>query len=174
MSEIYKRGEIYNTDFGVGLGSEQMGIRPALIVQNNTGNFYSPTIIVAAITSSRHDKASLPTHYNVGTDTGLEVPSIILLEQLRTVSKERLGDYIGELSSRDMKRLIYPLSVSLGMIRFQKKNMVLTLCKKCAENFRQAHYVLCPVGDHRYKETCMRCNYYMGYDYEIIPPVDAK
>lgn len=174
MSKIYKRGEIYNTDFGVGLGSEQMGVRPALIVQNNAGNFYSPTIIVAAITSQKQNKTVLPTHYVVGTDTGLNVPSIILLEQLRTVSKERLGDYIGELSPHDMKRLVYPLSVSLGMIRYQRKNLVLTLCKKCAENFRQAQYVLYPVGDHRYKETCMRCNYYMGYDYEIIPPVDSK
>lgn len=174
MSDIYKRGEIYNTNFGEGLGSEQMGVRPALIVQNNAGNFYSPTIIVAAITSQRHSKTVLPTHYNVGTDTGLEVPSIILLEQLRTVSKERLGDYIGELSPRDMKRLIYPLSVSLGLIRYQKKNLVLTLCKKCAENFRLAHYTLIPVGERRFKETCMRCNYHTGYDYELIPPLDSE
>lgn len=174
MSEIYKRGEIYSTDFGDGLGSEQMGLRPALIIQNNAGNFYSPTLIVAAITTQRHNKPALPTHYFVGTDTGLDAPSIVLLEQLRTVSKERLHSYIGELSSRDMKRIVYPLAVSLGMLRYQRKNLVLTLCKKCTENFRLAHYVLYPVGERRTKETCVRCNYYMGYDYEIIPPVEDK
>ena len=91
MKEI-KRGEIYSADFGAGFGSEQGGIRPILILQNNTGNKHSPTTIVAAITS-RKTKTTLPTHVTV-TANGLKTESTVLLEQIRTIDKARLGEYI--------------------------------------------------------------------------------
>ena len=91
MKEI-KRGEIYAADFGAGFGSEQGGVRPVLILQNNTGNKYSPTTIVAAITG-RKTKAALPTHVAIMT-SGLKIESTVLLEQIRTIDKARLGEYI--------------------------------------------------------------------------------
>ena len=110
----------------------------------------------------------VPTHFYIGKETGLDVPSLILLEQIRTISKERLCYLVGELSSRDLKRITYPLALSLGLIQEKKENLVLTLCKKCASDYRQAHYKLLPRKHQSTKETCMCCNYRMGYDYEII------
>ena len=97
MKEI-KRGEIYSADFGAGFGSEQGGVRPVLILQNNTGNKYSPTTIVAAITSKK-TKTALPTHVTV-TANGLKTESTVLLEQIRTIDKARLGEYIGRVQTQ--------------------------------------------------------------------------
>ena len=91
MKEI-KRGEIYAVDFGTGFGSEQGGTRPSLILQNDIGNRHSPTTIVAAITG-RKTKAALPTHVAIMT-SGLKTESTVLLEQIRTIDKARLGEYI--------------------------------------------------------------------------------
>ena len=91
MKEI-KRGEIYAVDFGAGFGSEQGGIRPSLILQNDIGNKHSPTTIVAAITG-RKTKAALPTHVKIMAK-GLKTESTVLLEQIRTIDKARLGEYI--------------------------------------------------------------------------------
>ena len=90
-----KRGEIYYADLSPVVGSEQGGIRPVLIIQNDVGNRYSPTVIAAAITSQR-DKTKLPTHISVeATDCGLAKDSIILLEQVRTIDKKRLKEKMG-------------------------------------------------------------------------------
>ena len=99
MKEI-KRGEIYAVDFGAGFGSEQGGIRPSLILQNDIGNRHSPTTIVAAITG-RKTKAALPTHVKIMAK-GLKTESTVLLEQIRTIDKARLGEYIGRLDSKTL------------------------------------------------------------------------
>ena len=112
MKEI-KRGEIYSADFGAGFGSEQGGVRPVLILQNNTGNKYSPTTIVAAITS-RKTKTALPTHVTV-TANGLKTESTVLLEQIRTIDKARLGEYIGRLDSKTLAAVDRAIVVSLGI-----------------------------------------------------------
>lgn len=112
MKEI-KRGEIYSADFGAGFGSEQGGIRPVLILQNNTGNKHSPTTIVAAITS-RKTKTALPTHVTV-TANGLKTESTVLLEQIRTIDKARLGEYIGKLDSKTLAAVDRAIVVSLGI-----------------------------------------------------------
>ena len=91
MNRTYLRGDMYYADLGRGIGSEQEGYRPVLILQNNTGNKYSPTVIVAAISSKVDAKAKLPTHYLLQAENGLELPSLVLLEQLRTIDKKRLG-----------------------------------------------------------------------------------
>lgn len=112
---IVKRGDIYYADLSPVVGSEQGGVRPVLIVQNDMGNRYSPTVIAAAITS-RKDKAALPTHIRVNADeSGLERDSIILLEQVRTLDKQRLRSHMGTLSDADMQRVDNALSVSFGL-----------------------------------------------------------
>mgnify|MGYP004619295087 FL=1 len=112
MKEI-KRGEIYAVDFGTGFGSEQGGTRPSLILQNDIGNKHSPTTIVAAITG-RKTKAALPTHVAIMT-SGLKTESTVLLEQIRTIDKARLGEYIGRLDSKTLAAVDRAIVVSLGI-----------------------------------------------------------
>ena len=100
MNHTYLRGDMYYADLGRGIGSEQEGYRPVVIIQNNVGNKHSPTVIIASITSKTGVKAKLPTHYYIDAEDGLELPSIVLLEQLRTVDKRRLGNFIGHLSEK--------------------------------------------------------------------------
>ena len=110
-----KRGELYYADLSPVVGSEQGGIRPVLIVQNDVGNKHSPTVIAAAITSQR-DKNHLPTHIAVQADKcGLAKDSIVLLEQIRTIDKRRLKDKMGELDLNSMTKVDTALSISFGL-----------------------------------------------------------
>ena len=110
-----KRGEIYYADLSPVVGSEQGGIRPVLIVQNDVGNRHSPTVIAAAITSQR-DKSRLPTHIEVSADTcGLSKDSVVLLEQIRTIDKKRLKDRMGELDNTSLNRVNTAVSISFGL-----------------------------------------------------------
>ena len=112
---IIKRGEIYYADLSPVVGSEQGGIRPVLIVQNDVGNRYSPTVIAAAITSQR-DKTELPTHIKLDASfSGLAKDSIVLLEQVRTIDKQRLKEKMGTLDNRSMNMVDRALYVSLGL-----------------------------------------------------------
>ncbi len=111
-----KRGDIYYADLSPVIGSEQGGMRPVLIVQNDVGNKYSPTVIAAAITSRRF-KTNLPTHIQVDAQNcGLSKDSIVLLEQVRTLDKKRLKERMGNLDETDMSRVNRALSVSLGIL----------------------------------------------------------
>ncbi len=111
-----KRGDIYYADLSPVVGSEQGGVRPVLIVQNNVGNKYSPTVIAAAITSQKF-KTNLPTHISVNAnDCGLSKDSIVLLEQIRTLDKQRLKERMGNLPENDMDRIDKALSVSFGLL----------------------------------------------------------
>ncbi|MBQ2798314.1 MAG: type II toxin-antitoxin system PemK/MazF family toxin [Ruminiclostridium sp.] len=110
-----KRGEIYYADLSPVVGSEQGGMRPVLIVQNDVGNRHSPTVIAAAITSQR-DKSKLPTHISITAgECGLQKDSIVLLEQVRTLDKQRLKERMGELDVSSMTRVDNALSVSFGL-----------------------------------------------------------
>ncbi len=110
-----RRGDIYYADLSPVVGSEQGGVRPVLIVQNDLGNRYSPTVIAAAITS-RKTKADLPTHIRVNAgDSGLQQDSIVLLEQVRTLDKTRLREHMGTLDPGDMRRVNRALGVSFGL-----------------------------------------------------------
>ena len=110
-----KRGDIYYADLSPVVGSEQGGVRPVLIVQNDVGNKYSPTVIAAAITSQR-DKTKLPTHIKVDADeSGLAKDSIVLLEQIRTIDKQRLKERMGRLDNGSMNMVDRALSVSFGL-----------------------------------------------------------
>ncbi len=110
-----KRGDIFYADLSPVVGSEQGGVRPVLIVQNDVGNRYSPTVIAAAITSQRF-KTRLPTHISVNADScGLSKDSVVLLEQIRTLDKQRLRERMGNLQDSDMNRIDTALSVSMGL-----------------------------------------------------------
>ncbi len=110
-----KRGEIYYADLSPVVGSEQGGIRPVLIVQNDVGNRFSPTVIAAAITSQR-EKAKLPTHIEIASvGCGLAKDSVVLLEQIRTIDKKRLKERMGMLDNGSMYRVDNALSVSFGL-----------------------------------------------------------
>ena len=110
-----KRGEIYYADLSPVVGSEQGGVRPVLIIQNDVGNRYSPTVIAAAITSQR-DKAKLPTHISLNASgSGLAKDSIILLEQIRTIDKQRLREKMGTLDRHSMGQVDRAIGVSFGL-----------------------------------------------------------
>ncbi|HIU56654.1 MAG TPA: type II toxin-antitoxin system PemK/MazF family toxin [Candidatus Ornithomonoglobus merdipullorum] len=113
-----KRGDIYYADLSPVVGSEQGGIRPVLIIQNDVGNKYSPTVIAAAITS-RINKAKMPTHIELSANEyGLNKDSVILLEQIRTIDKRRLREKIGRIDGAMMNRVNSALSVSFGLEQF--------------------------------------------------------
>ncbi len=110
-----KRGDIFYADLSPVIGSEQGGVRPVLIVQNDVGNKFSPTVIIAAITS-QINKAKLPTHLEIAAkDYGLSKDSVILLEQIRTIDKRRLKERLGRLDDDLMEKVGEALEISLGM-----------------------------------------------------------
>ena len=112
---VVKRGEIFYADLSPVIGSEQGGIRPVIIIQNDIGNRYSPTVIVAAITS-QINKAKWPIHVEISSEAyGLNRDSVVLLEQIRTLDKRRLKEKIGHMTADDMKKVDKALAVSLNL-----------------------------------------------------------
>lgn len=115
MDTTVKRGDIFYADLSPVVGSEQGGTRPVLIVQNDTGNKHSPTVIAAAITSQTN-KAKLPTHIELsGRSVGLTKDSVVLLEQIRTIDKRRLREHMGRLDEGMMSRIDDAIAVSFGL-----------------------------------------------------------
>lgn len=112
---LIKRGDILYADLSPVMGSEQGGVRPVLVIQNDVGNKFSPTLIVAAITS-QINKAKLPTHVEISKEFGLTKDSVILLEQVRTIDRKRLREKIGHLSEELIQKVNEALSVSLGLV----------------------------------------------------------
>ncbi len=110
-----KRGDIFYADLSPVVGSEQGGVRPVLIVQNDVGNRYSPTVIAAAITS-QVGKSRLPTHIEIHSSGGLSKDSVVLLEQVRTIDKRRLKEKAGHLDDISMGRVNNALAVSFGLV----------------------------------------------------------
>ena len=170
-----KRGDIYYADLSPVVGSEQGGVRPVLIVQNDTGNRYSPTVIAAAITSQT-GKAKLPTHYLLKAESGLELPSLVLLEQLRTIDKKRLETYIGRLEEKHIRRIDHALAVSVGLIEEVPENLIMCLCPACANNFYgTGSYYLRRVHPGRVeKDICTYCGQRPGFDYEVVKKKERK
>ncbi|HOV26233.1 MAG TPA: type II toxin-antitoxin system PemK/MazF family toxin [Pseudobacteroides sp.] len=112
---VIKRGDIFYADLSPVIGSEQGGVRPVLIVQNDIGNKYSPTVIAAAITS-QINKAKLPTHIEISAmEYGLSKDSVILLEQIRTIDKMRIREKIGRLDDELMEKVNDAISISFGL-----------------------------------------------------------
>ena len=117
MNRKIRRGDMFYADLTPGVGSEQSGYRPVLIIQNDTGNRHSNTVIAAIITSRISTKTKLPTHAPIKAQQGLGHDSLVLLEQIRTIDKMRLKEYIGTLDSEAISRVDKALAVSVGLNR---------------------------------------------------------
>mgnify|MGYP001346203310 CR=1 FL=1 len=116
MNRKIRRGDMFYADLTLGVGSEQSGCRPILIIQNNAGNKHSNTMIVVIITSRISTKAKLPTHASIKAQQELGHDSLVLLEQIRTIDKMRLKEYIGTLDSEAIRRVDRALTVSVGLV----------------------------------------------------------
>ncbi|ANY67651.1 type II toxin-antitoxin system PemK/MazF family toxin [Paenibacillus algorifonticola] len=115
---IVKRGDVFFADLSPVVGSEQGGVRPVLVIQNDIGNRFSPTVIVAAITA-QIQKAKLPTHVEMNAAAhGFDRDSVVLLEQIRTIDKQRLTDKITHLDDETMRKVDDALLISVGLIDF--------------------------------------------------------
>lgn len=114
MRKAIRRGDLFYADLNPVVGSEQGGIRPVLVIQNDVGNYFSPTVVAAAITS-RKAKNSLPTHILLENVPGLASTSLLLLEQLRTIDRKRLRGYIGRISKEKMLEIDAALAISIGI-----------------------------------------------------------
>ena len=161
-----QRGEIYHADLNPVFGSEQGGYSPVLIIQNNRGNRHSPTVIIAAITS--RPKTKLPTHVLIRGIEGLEKESFVLLEQIRTLDKLRLEDYVGKLNREQMMKVDKALRSSTGIKKLDKP-ILMCLCPVCAKPFYNSkeHFIIRADQVQQIKEVCMFCNSRKGYDYLI-------
>ncbi len=112
---IYKRGDVYWADLNPFFGSEQGGTRPVLVLQNDAGNFFSPTLIVAPMSSQVDKRTDLPTHIVLAQVRGLDGPSLIMLEQLKTIDKRRVRSYAGKLTKEQMAEVEAALTGTLGI-----------------------------------------------------------
>lgn len=112
---IYRRGDVYLANLDPYIGSEQGGTRPVVVLQNNTGNYYCPTLIVAPITSKAGKKPSQPTHYYAERIRGLELPGMVLLEQIKTIDKRRVKKYLGRMTRQQMDEIGEAIEGALGL-----------------------------------------------------------
>jgi len=165
MNRTIFRGDIYFANLDPSLGCEQGGYRPALVVSNNAGNRHGPTVIVAAITSKA--KPSLPTHLPLSGTPGIYPGAVVLLEQLRTIDKLRLGRFVGRLGYVAMRFIDAALATSLELL---PPEMVMTLCAQCVREFDDTDtYLLSRIDEFQpHKEPCTLCSVRTGYDYEVV------
>ena len=159
-----ERGDIFFAEFDKSTGSELLGTHPVVIVQNNKGNFYSPTVIGAAV-SSQVKKDYLPTH--IILKSGPCAGSMVMTEQLYTLDKRRLQKYIGTLDQNSMESIDKALLRSLGL--WGKEPTLLCLCKKCLQNFRSVPgHSAWPANPYQViTEPCTYCESRQGYDYWV-------
>ena len=168
MDGKYLRGEIYFAQLGTGIGSEQKGRRPVIIIQNDVGNKYSPTVIVAAITSEVKGKGDLPVHHMIGPVDGLKKDSYILLEQIRTIDKKRLDRYIGKIAEKHIIDIDNALAISIGLnVTTEKKH--LWLCDTCAKRLKSISVFSFEKNNNFvYKiKKCSFCNHRKGTLYKV-------
>ena len=114
------RGDIYCAKLDPVVGSEQGGIRPVIVIQNDTGNKHAPTLIVATVTTRIHKKANMPTHFVIYDNPAFKEASVVQLEQIRTIDKSRIDNYLGKVTPREMVAIEKALSVSLAMEQAEK------------------------------------------------------
>lgn len=174
MKRTYYRGELYYADLGIGVGSEQNGYRPVVVIQNDVGNKHSPTTIVAAVSTQIKSKAKLPTHFYVSHDCGLVQPSIIMLEQIRTIDKTRMDKYIGKLSESEILGLNHALAISIGLIPTSPTRITLCLCEACAQNYSVTGSFTLRRKDNQEneKKLCNYCRKIVGDDYDVTTKYD--
>lgn len=166
-----KRGEIYLYDFGINAGSVQSGCRPVLVIQSDDFNACSPTTVIAAITTATK-KLYLPSHIFLGMEYGLSQPSMVMLEQSRTVNQSELTTFIGNIKDEQVLRLISKgLKKTLGLWNYNssRKGDIRCLCYSCLADYKSnSDYIVSRLYPLRsVKDKCDRCNGF-GYDYVIV------
>ena len=119
-NRTYQRGDVFLADLDPSFGSEQGGTRPVVILQNNIGNFHSPTLIVAPVTSNTGKKTNFPTHCRIEGRDGLFLPSVVMLEQITTIDKHRLKGYLCRLNNEEMRDIDRAMEISLGLREIAK------------------------------------------------------
>lgn len=169
---VIKRGEIYYYDFGEIPGSIQNGIRPVIVLQTDIFNEHSPTVIVAAITSVLK-KSKLSSHIIIGENYGLEKPSMILLEQIRTINQSDLSDYVGCIDDEKIwKKINNGLKKTIGVWFYENKRKaeIMSLCSDCLKKFQSLPGVTVLRTEPFQKKNivCSCCNKKQGYDYVIF------
>jgi len=171
MGRIIRRGDIYYADLDPAVGSEQAGSRPILIIQNNIGNLHGPTVIVTALTHHADQKTQLPTHCVLKGVRGLKFESVVLGEQIRTLDKRRLTEFVGRLNRKTMRKVDHVIKVSLGLIEDKRNNeMILSLCPTCAGFFYDSpdYYIKRTDMNQYAKETCDYCQSRRGFTFSIV------
>jgi len=173
MERAILRGDLYYADLSPVTGSEQGGVRPVIILQNDTGNKHSPTVIVAAVTSKK--KVTMPTHISLAATEELQMDSVVLLEQIRTIDKRRLKGYIGALDEAVMAKVNHALAVSVGLQRMDEP-LILCLCSVCAQQFYDSpgHVIRRVNPGQKHKELCTYCNVRTGFDFEVRERIGLK
>lgn len=166
-----RRGDIFLADLPKGMGSEQTGVRPVAIIQNDIGNRYSPVVIVAAITGQ--NKRSLPTHILLVEEEGLEKPSLLMLESIATIDKQRLIKRLGRLKSDTLLKVDHAAEISLGLTK--KCPIELTLCRRCRNQFElnPAYRIWWSDFKQEEMEKCSYCQVGLGYDYFVLKVEDV-
>jgi mRNA interferase MazF len=154
-----RRGDIYYAYLNPVIGSEQGDCRPVLIVQNDTGNEHSPTVVVTPLTRNLR-KNPLPTHVLIPKSCGLDRDSLVLVEQIRTLDRSRLSNYIGRISRAIQPAIDKALAVCVGLENRRPAKgemLVLTLCPQCEADFRNNGYLLVKKGWQEVKKDCDFC-----------------
>lgn len=167
MDKEYLRGDMYYAELGEGIGSEQNGKRPVLIIQNNVGNKHGSTVIVAALTSEIESKAKLPVHYLIRAENGLKSDSLILFEQIRTIDKQRLANFIGHISEEHFAKIDTAIAISLGVMDTVHPKAPICLCGSCSKRlFETGAFILKKISVTG-GEKCTYCKQRRGNVYEV-------
>ena len=169
-----RRGDIYYADLDPAQGSEQGGLRPVLIVQNDTGNAHSPTTQTVPLTTQTQ-KGRLPTHVRISKACGLSADSIALVEQLRTLDKSRLDAYVGRIRAKEQSAIDKALSVSVGLEDNRRPQITeRTLCPRCKADYETSGYKVVKRGWQEYKEECDYCQTGMGFTYAVFDKEERR
>ena len=170
--KIIRRGDIYYYNFGENPGSIQCGLRPVLVLQADNFNEHSTTVIIAAITSVTK-KRYLPSHIDLGENSGLKKPSMVLLEQIRTVNQSELLDYVGVIDDeRTWKQINIGIKKTFGLWFYNndRRGEIMTLCPTCLQAFCDLPGMTVHRLDpfQKAKEPCCYCSVRTGYDYVLF------
>jgi len=168
--KLVKRGEIYYANLNPVIGSEQGEIRPVLVVQNDVGNKYSPTVVIVPLTC-RLEKKPLPTHVLIPQSDGLEHDSLALTEQIRTIDQSRLDRFMGRIGSKVQLKIDAALAICVGIDVFRSaKSEVITLClcPRCERDFWESGCLLIKKGWQKTKSICDFCEVRQGFKFGVF------
>jgi len=171
-SRKIRRGEIYYANLSPIIGSEQGDSRPVLIVSNNMGNKYGPTVVITPITGNLK-KTSLPTHVIIPLSSGIVTDSLVLVEQIRTIDRSRLGGYIGRIGSDVQSEIDDALAICVGITGCKNSTakgeiLTLCLCHHCEDSFKNSGYIVIKKGWQDSKEDCDFCATRRGFTFGIF------